>query len=229
MRKSSFVFWTFAGLIPLFFVSCAIFINVGNGDLVSIEKNVSPFEKVNVSSSAEVRFYASPEYKIIITTDSNLIDMVETNVRNNTLNIGTRYGNYSFSKFFVDIYCPAITGVSMSGSGKFTTDETITVSAFESEMSGSGKIEGTIDCETFSGKISGNSDDSNISISGSGNFNGFDFIMKDAVVSITGSGKADVHVTDHLKAIISGSGSINYRGDPGLDSHVTGSGKITKM
>lgn len=227
----------FVSVVSAFFVSCAIFITVGNGDLVTLEKNVSSFQKVHCDGSAEIRFHASTEYRIIITADSNLIDNIETSVGNNTLKIGTKYGNYSFTKFIVDVYCPALTGISMSGSGKFSTCDTITVSTFKSEMSGSGKVEGTIECDTFiaritgSGKINitGNCINSNITSSGSGNFNGFDFIMKDAVIDITGSGKADVHVTDYLKAIISGSGSINYLGDPSIDSHITGSGRITKM
>ena len=224
-------------IIATVLVSCAILINVGNGDLVSIEKNVSLFEKVNCGGSAEVRFHASPDYKIIVTADSNLINNIETVVENKTLSIWAKYENYSFTTIIVDIYCPVLTGISISGSGKFTSDDTITVSSFESEVSGSGKIEGTIDCETFlvkisgSGKIniSGNCNNSNVSISGSGNFNGFDFNVKDAIISITGSGKADVHVSDYLKAIITGSGSINYRGNPVVNSQITGSGKITKM
>jgi len=235
MKRFSIVLMTI--VISAILVSCAFFTDIGNGDLVSVEKNVSLYEKVNVNDSAEVHFHTSTEYKIIVTADSNLIDNVETGVGNKTLSIGTKYGNYCFTKFLVDIYCPALTAISMAGSGKFIADETITVPAFESEISGSGKIEGIIDCETFSAKISGSgkinisgkSNDSNISISGSGIFNGFDFIMKNTVVSITGSGKADVHVTDYLKAIITGSGSVNYRGNPIVNSYITGSGKITKM
>ena len=237
MKNLAVMAMTFSLGISMTFVSCIIFTMVGNGNLESTERSVSSFEKVHVSGCAEVSFHASQEYRIVVTTDSNLIEKVETNVRSNTLNIGTKSGNFSFTKFLVDVYCPTLTGVSISGSGEFKSNDVITVSKFESEISGSGKIEGTIECEKLyagisgSGKIivSGNGRDSNIKIAGSGKFNGTNFIMNDAAINISGSGSANVYVTDNLKARISGSGKINYRGDPKMDSSISGSGVIHKL
>jgi hypothetical protein len=169
-------------LITGIFIICVSCINffptVGNGNLITSEKTVSSFEKINISGSAEVRFHASQEYRTVITVDSNLLEYTEIVTRGNTLNIGTKNGNYSFTKYLVDVYCPIVTGVSVSGSGLFTGNDTIATSTFDSNISGSGKIEGTIKCGNFSAKItgsgkitvSGNGNDSEIDISGSGTF-----------------------------------------------------------
>ncbi|MDR0797013.1 MAG: DUF2807 domain-containing protein [Tannerella sp.] len=219
-------------------VSCTFFLPIkGNGNLVTSEKTVPAFEKISVSSSAEVRFHASQEYRAVVTVDENLDEYVEIVSKNNALNIGTKSGSYSFTKFSVDIYCPILSGVSVSGSGSFKNMDEITVSTFETSVSGSGKIEGTVKCEKFSARISGsgkinvggNSKDADIGISGSGRYNGNDFIVNNATVRISGSGNADVHVTENLKANISGSGGINYRGEPKTDTKVSGSGRIRKL
>ena len=127
--------------ISMICVSCInLFPTVGNGNLITSEKTVSSFEKINISGSAEVRFHASQEYRTVITVDSNLIEYTEIITRGNTLNIGTKNGNYSFTKYLVDVYCPIVTGVSVSGSGLFTCNDTITTSTFDSNISGSGKF-----------------------------------------------------------------------------------------
>ena len=219
-------------------VSCTSFLPIkGNGNLVTSEKTVSEFEKINVSGSAEVRFHASQEYRAVVTVDENLDEYVEIVTKNNVLNIGTKSGSYSFTKFLVDIYCPILTAASVSGSGSFKNMEKITVSTFETAVSGSGKIAAEVECESFSARISGsgnimvtgNSQNADIGISGSGKFSGDEFLIKDATVRISGSGNVDVHVTDNLKANISGSGGITYRGEPKTDTNVSGSGRIKKL
>ena len=209
----------------------------GNGNLVTSEKSFSAFEKINVSNSANVRFYASTEYRVVITVDENLDEYVEIVTKNNVLNIGTKSGSYSFTKFLVEIYCPTLTGISLSGSGNFESVDKITTTTFEVSVSGSGKIEGNIESEKMSSKISGSgriivtgsSKDADVVISGSGKFNGSDFIVNNATIRISGSGSADVHVIDNLKANVSGSGNINYRGEPRTDTNVSGSGRVRKM
>jgi len=237
--RSKKIIWI-AAFIGIFAccVSCTSFLPIkGNGNLVTSEKTVSEFEKVNVSGSAEVRFHASQEYRAVVTVDENLDEYVEIVVKNNVLNIGTKSGSYSFTKFLVDIYCPVLSGVSVSGSGSFKSADQITASTFETSISGSGKIEGTVECDNFSARISGsgnmtvvgNSQNADIGISGSGKFNGNEFIINDATVRISGSGNVDIHVTDNLKANISGSGGVNYRGEPKTDINISGSGRVRNM
>jgi hypothetical protein len=222
-----------------FFTACTTNLQVikGNGNFVTSEKNVSKFEKLNINNSATVRFHVSQEYRVIVTVDENLAEYLEIETRGNSLNIGTKRGSYSFTRFQVDVYCPFISGVTVSGSGNFASMDKITTSTFESSVSGSGKIEGRIECENFSARISGsggiivigNSKNSNISISGSGKFTGTEFAVNNADIRTSGSGSVDIQVSDNLKASVSGSGGINYSGEPKLDTKVSGSGRIRKL
>ncbi|MDH5373214.1 MAG: DUF2807 domain-containing protein, partial [Acidimicrobiia bacterium] len=87
---------------------------------------------------------------------------------------------------------------------------------FEVDISGSGNVtpEGT----------SGHLD---VTISGSGRFDGTDLESATGKVRVSGSGNVVVNVTDELEATISGSGDVKYIGDPNLDSSVSGSGDIS--
>jgi len=253
MKKSSIAAMIFVIGFSVICLSCLIFPIMGNGNLVSTERTVSSFEKISISGSSEVRFHASQAYRVVVTVDSNLSDYVDIYTRNRELIIRTKNGNYSFTKFLVDVYCPVLAGISVSGSGSFTGIDKIITSSFETNISGSGKTEGTIECGNFSAKISGSGEtnynvicnnliadisgsgeititgtgkDSNIKISGSGDFNGIEFKTNSVSAQISGSGNLSIWVLDYLKATISGSGSIRYRGNPRIDYSGSGSGRL---
>jgi hypothetical protein len=232
-----------AGLaIGLLFVSgsygAAIRIK-GNGKSATSEKKVGAFEKINASSSAEVRFHSGSEYRAVVTVDENLLEYVVVETKNNALNLGVKSGNsYTFTKFIIDVYGRELKGVTMSGSGSFGCEDKIAASDFEANVSGSGKITGKIACDNFNSRISGSgkitiegdAKDASVIISGSGDFLGYGFSVKDASVNISGSGKMEISVEENLKAAISGSGGINYRGEPkSVETKVTGSGRVRKM
>jgi hypothetical protein len=211
---------------------------MGNRDVVTSARTVSSFDKIHISGEAGVRFHESQEYRVTVTVDSNLDEYVEVYVSGNVLNIRTRNGYFcSFTKLLVDVYCPVLTGVSVSGSGYFEGTDTIIAPVFASNISGSGKIGGIIDCGYFSAKIAGSgkitvtgySENSNVSISGSGTFYGSTFRVNTAVVNISGSGNAYVYVTNSLRADISGSGVVYYQGNPQVNSKISGSGRVKKI
>ena len=234
------IIWALAVIGICAFYTACILTNqiIGNGDIITSERTVSAFEEVNHRGAGTVYYHASDEYRVTVTIDENLDEFVEIITKDNVLNIGTKSGSYSFTKFVVDVYCPVLTGVSVSGSGNFMSSDRIVSRTFSSTVSGSGSIGGVFECESFYAKISGsgkidvagNSKDADISISGSGKFSGSDFEMENADVRVSGSGNAAVYVTNNLKANISGSGGINYGGEPKtINSNVSGSGNIRKM
>ena len=244
--------------LSVYCVSCVSIVRIkGNSNIINTEETVSEFEKINISGSAEVHFYASDEYRAILTIDENLKEYIIISTKDNTLNIGVESGCYiSPTKFTVDVYCPVLTGVSISGSGIFKNSDTITATTFESKITGSGKMEGDIVCGDYSAKISGsgkingaiecdnysvtisgsgkvtthgNSSNVDISISGSGKFDGNEFYTNNANINISGSGNASLYIEDYLNAVISGSGKVNYGGNPKIDSNIRGSGQIKSM
>jgi hypothetical protein len=231
-------FMAFLIFVSMAFMSCITGNIRGNGDITTDERILPSFEKIESSGSTEVRFHSSAEYRAVVTIDSNLNEYFETTVIGNVLIIRPKSGTgYTFTKNIVDVYCPVISEISISGSGKFEMLDTINVPKFKINISGSGKIYGNIECDDFSARISGsgnmnisgNSEDADIYISGSGDFNGSEFKVNNYFVNISGSGKADIFVEDSLTARTSGSGDISFRGNAKFDFRSSGSGGLTKI
>ncbi len=246
-------------VVCAFIVSCAFIHKKGNGDLETSENVFSPFEKINVSggNNIEVRFYAGDEYKTVLTVDSNLKEYLEIDTQNNTLYIKTKTERvYLFTQCLIEVYCPTLSALSISGSGSFKAADAVIAESFESKISGTGKIEGIFQCGTFvseitgAGKIDGTvecdnftarmSGTGNVTLSGSGNnadiiitgagkVDGSEFSTNTASVSISGTGSVDIAVSDHLNASVNGAGKINYHGDPQIDFRNSGAGKVSKL
>lgn len=106
----------------------------------------------------------------------------------------------------------------VSGSGKVIMTMTIAEDA-DFGISGSGKIEATGTASTVK-----------TSISGSGKVMAANLETNRCEVRISGSGDVQINVKDEIDAVISGSGSVSYRGNPSkVNSHSSGSGSVRKM
>ena len=111
--------------------------------------------------------------------------------------------------------------------------------SFNSDVSGSGKVMLALairDLADFgvsgSGKVmaSGTAQRVKTSISGSGKVLAADLVTNSCDVRISGSGDVEINVKEALDANISGSGSVSYKGNPSkINSHASGSGKVSKM
>jgi hypothetical protein len=203
--------------------------------MVTSERAVSTFEKIQISGGAIVNYHASLEYRVVVTVDSNLEEYTRVYTEGNELKIGTKKRkSYSFTKYIVDVYYPNLSAVSISGSGVFNGIDKINASTFVLAISGSGKANGTFECEDFTARISGTGDvavsdsarEMNVDVSGSGNIAGNEFQTNNAVVKISGSSRIHIWVLDYLKATVSGSGRITYRGNPKIDYTGSGSGRL---
>lgn len=229
----------------------------GNGKIITIEKNLSPFERIHVGGSGELNYHQSQEYRVAVQIDSNLEEHLDISTRDSRLYIGPKQGRALFSptKLIVDVYCPSPSGVAISGSVKFTTMDKISAGDFRLNISGSGKVDGDFECDNFSTRISGSCDinsnivctsfsaeisgsgkiavtgsakNLNVSISGSGEFNANEFQTNNASVNVSGSGLIQLWVMEYLQARMSGSGGIRYRGDPQIDLRSSGSARLEK-
>jgi hypothetical protein len=228
----------FLVFVSMAFMACTTGNIRGNGDITTDERILPSFEKIEVSGSTEVRFHSSTEYRSVVTIDSNLNEYFETTVRNEVLIITYKpLRSYSFTKEIVDVYCPSIAGISISGSGRFAAIDKITTPVFKTNISGSGTLYGTIECNSISTRISGSGEinitgsgqEAEIAISGSGDFNGTEFRINDCAIDISGSGNANVFVENKLDGKISGSGHIRFRGNPKFDFRSSGSGRIERI
>ena len=214
----------------------------GNGKIVTLERSVGEYDGIGVSGWFDVELIDGKEGRLTLKGEENLLEHIVTEVKNGKLSIKVEKGyNLKPSSWddgiLIIVPVESINSISLSGSGDIVGKTTLKASNFNTAMSGSGDI--TLDVEvrsltaSMSGSgditLSGNTADFNATISGSGDIKAYELDADN--VDATVSGSADIKVTAKkmLKARVSGSGDISYRGNPEkVDTKTSGSGDITK-
>lgn len=214
----------------------------GNGNRVTLERTTTDYDEIAVAGWFDVELVAGREGKLTLTGEENLLEYIETEVKNGTLSIRVEKGvnlNPSSWKSGLLITVPveSIRAVSLSGSGDIVGKQPIKASHFEASISGSGDVSLRIEAESVATSLSGSGDitlggravDLKVQVSGSGDVKAYELQADNVDVSVSGS--ADVKVTAHkrLTARVSGSGDVQYQGNPEkVDSKSSGSGDVTK-
>ncbi|MEO9893769.1 head GIN domain-containing protein [Aurantibacter sp.] len=214
----------------------------GNGERTTIERSVGDYDRIGVSGFFDVDLISGREGEITLSGESNLLKHIITEVKNGQLNIKTEKGyNLSPSSWkdgiHITVPVESIDAVALSGSGDIVGKTKIKSSDFKTSMSGSGDITLDIDADNISTAMSG-SGDINLSgrainfdatISGSGDIAAYDLEADNVEATVSGSANIEVTANKKIKARVSGSGDIDYKGNPEkVDTKTSGSGDITK-
>lgn len=207
--------------ISILFIGCSKDRLTASGDKTTDTRYPGEFTGISTSGSTPVQITYGTEFKVELKGSNNLIPYFKTNIINGTLYLG--YENASVQHDDVEAYItlPVIRKVTLSGSGKINIEGDFpAVHELKLSISGSGDI---LVKDPF------DSDESLVSISGSGKVDLLKVNSKEAEVDISGSGNASLKVQNKLEAKISGSGKIYYSGSPEVDADVSGSGKVIKL
>ncbi len=187
----------------------------GSGNAKTESRAVASFSKIDMTGSPEVEVTVGPAASVVLTTDDNLLPIIETTVDGETLKIGSKRSYSTSLGVKVKITVPALHGAAVSGSGNLHVAG-LKTAEMEASITGSGDV-----------ILSGLVDQLHARILGSGNLKAGDLDAKHVHVAVTGSGDAAVHATEQLDASVMGSGNVRYSGRPAdVQRHVTGSGEI---
>jgi hypothetical protein len=203
----------------------------GNGNIITIEKIVPDFESIRNRSKGLVRIYKSDIFRVSVEADENLQKFIKTDVKNNHLTIDiTNRARFIFTTFVVNVYTPSFTNISASGTGKIEIIDKIYVPIVRLSANGTGDVEGVIESGELNASLNGTGDinirgfagRANIRINGTGSFNGYELETRDVDIGINGTGDVIIWATETLVTRNSGTGKIEYRGNP----RITSSGRI---
>ncbi len=185
---------------------CSIGIK-GNGIALTESREVDDFEAVQASGVASVTITVGKPKSVSVTIDANLMEYVETTVKNNLLVISTKQAISTSLGLKVEITVPTLNEASVSGVG----DIKIVDAAGESlklRMSGVGSI-----------KATGTVTNVDVSVSGVGDANLVDLKTENVIVSVSGTGGANVFASKSVDAKVSGIGDIIVFGNPEIRNH----------
>lgn len=244
-----------SGIFALSATACTCNSGLFGGKTVKASRNyvtknikVDNFTGLNLAGSPNVTYTqkaGKPEVEVY--TSDNIVDLLDINVVNNTLNIKFKKGvSVSYNKLEIRVSSETLNNISVAGSGNVELANGLKTDNLKVSVAGSGDIEGSnITCANLTASIAGSGDlklnnvsaagteasvsgsgtailtgtsqEADYRVAGSGDLFASGLQAKRVSASVSGSGDIKCHATDFLKARTSGSGNIGYKGNPELD------------
>ncbi|MDN3642865.1 head GIN domain-containing protein [Lutimonas halocynthiae] len=230
----------FSIFIALFIVSCDDDETyTGEGPIVTEELTLQDFSGIEAIGSMDIIILEGAEQKIEVTGHANIIERVETSVSNGIWKVKLKDGSYKNADLTFNIVIPMLNRASIEGSGDILINDFTSVENVYLGIIGSGNIQ--LDendgCANLVVEIEGSGhvnakeefediESLDVEIIGSGSFDGFPVEADQVIINIVGSADCDVTANIRLKVDIDGSGIVSYKGNPTIDSNISGSGKI---
>ena len=168
----------------------------GSGTITTETINIDSFTGIRVEGVSDVYINYGPEQAVEATGHPNIISRIQTDVVNGVWQVELESGNYGEYELTYYITLPAINRVTSIGTGDVIISDFIDQPEIQ------------------------------ISLEGTGQYQGFELIIEDCTVDILGSGDCEVTVNNSLDVTIEGSGNLYYKGAPTIKQDITGSGSI---
>lgn len=229
----------------LFLLSIAILSSVvvfGQKEMVT--RQLNSFNMVMVSGSIDLVYKPSSTFYVEI--KGNYPEDIISELKDGELIIYHKKGKNWISNewntigrgYEILIYAPSLNGITSAGSGSVTIEEVLKSDNLSVSIAGSGNLVGQINVGNLeianSGssniRLNGNAERVTLKSSGSGNIQCFELVMDECKISKSGSGNAQISVSNSLTASISGSGNLTYKGNPkNISTSAAGIGKIRQQ
>lgn len=191
---------------------------IGSGRIVSESRSLGTFKAISIESVGNVHFRQDSERSVRVEADDNILDRVSTRVENGLLSIGLLPGSYSHVTVDLYVSAPTLEVITISGAGSISCAAPLHLDSLRCLLSGAGSM-----------TLSGSSVRQTILISGAGSVYSNEMVSSICSVTISGTGSAEVNVTQQLDAIVSGVGNVLYSGNPPVvHQQVSGIGNVIR-
>ncbi|MDX2249960.1 MAG: head GIN domain-containing protein [Bacteroidia bacterium] len=206
----------------------------GSGPTVIDTLAVGSFTGINLALSGDVYISKGPVQSVVVHGQENLIEKLKTDVEGGVWKIDFEGCTINNDDFEVHITLPELDFVKISGSGNIISEDTFATTLMGVVINGSGDITLATDAGQMDSEINGSgnlflsgiADTHSTKILGSGNIKAFDLATDETLVTINGSGDAEVSANQLLDVKIGGSGDVLYKGSPQLNVKINGSGTV---
>jgi citrate lyase gamma subunit len=209
----------------------------GHGHVVSKERKTDSFTGLKVSSGIDVYLKQGDNETVTVEADENLHEYILTEVRGGVLNVYSEYNIRDAEKKRVYVTMKDVNSVKTTSAGDVIGETPINSDRLELSASSAGDIKlethsKTINIDISSSgdiSLSGETDMLRADLSSAGDLKAYDLKAREADVSVSSAGDADVNVSERITARASSAGDVNYKGDPKyVDAHSSSAGGIHK-
>lgn len=229
---------------------CAVVISIGllnscdycipaEGPQITKELQLEDFQRLEVNLPANVQIRIAELPAITVTAPKSVFKSLKTPVEGGVLKIeASPCISADEDEIQIELAIMNLKSIVVNGSGSVSMNDSLLVEKLRLKINGSGEMQldkvianqVDFDCNG-SGKavVKGMTEELKVQINGSGNFNGLDLLASETEAKINGSGNAKVHTTDNLSGKILGSGMLRYKGNPQINTNISGSGSVRKI
>jgi len=212
---------------------------IGEGDLQTETRNIADFSGVSASIGGKIYYKIDPVYKVEITAQRNILDVIQATKINGHLLLKVKDGVRikSSEEIIVNISAPTADYFHVSGTGDVMVTGNINATDIDMSISGTGNL--TVSAVSIGNKmkaaisgtgninvLAGSAKNEELKISGTGKLLLEAVAAENAETKISGSGDIRINVSQRLDATISGSGSVYYHGNPLISTDISGSGRV---
>jgi hypothetical protein len=190
----------------------------GSGKLIFQMRIVDSFTGIQATNIARIFVARDSLESLRIEADENIIDLVITSVKDNILRVGLK--DSSYNNVTVNVYASmkSIKLLESRGAADISTTVPIKTDTIICKICGAGTI-----------TLAGTAMYEAAEIAGVGSINNFGLAVLRCSASVSGAGNIEVFVSERLDAMINGTGTITYDGNPPvIHQAISGVGCIKK-
>ncbi|MFV0598434.1 MAG: head GIN domain-containing protein [Bacteroidales bacterium] len=204
-------------------------------------KEVSAFDKVDVSGAIDVIVNVGNKSEVVIEADSAIMPYVVTEVKDRELRIYNKdiigFYNFKNNKILVTITTPSILELESSGACDVTIND-LKTDMFKVSLSGACDLIGSFECNVLDFESSGSSDSKlrgkvkncNIELSGACDIKALDLEVDSLKIEGSGSSNVEITVQNSLDVELSGASELRYKGEPKyIKTDMSGVSNLTKI
>lgn len=204
-------------------------------------KEVSAFDKVDVSGAIDVIVNIGNKSEVVIEADSAIMPYVVTEVKDRELRIYNKdiigFYNFKNNKILVTITTPSILELESSGACDVTIND-LKTDMFKVSLSGACDLIGSFECNVLDFESSGSSDSKlrgkvkncNIELSGASDIKALDLEVDSLKIEGSGSSNVEITVQNSLDVELSGASELRYKGEPKyIKTDMSGVAQLTKV
>ena len=209
----------------------------GNNKVVTKERNAVNFTGVRVSTGIDVFLKQGNNEALSVEADENLQEYILTEVRDGVLHVYTDVNIRKAERKRVYVTMKEVNSVRTSSAGDVIGETPVKCDRLELSASSAGNIKLDVNAREIEVDISssgditltGEADMLEADLSSAGDLNAYDLKVREADISVSSAGNADINVSEKITARASSAGDINYQGNPKfIDAHSSSAGGIHK-
>lgn len=186
----------------------------GNGSIRAEDRSIADISTLSVSGGYKIQ-WSPGKPALNISTDENLLPLIETVVSGSTLKIDSKRNLAPTKGITIILSSASLNDLRLTG-GNYFKGSQITGQNLKLESTGASHI-----------SVEGSVTNLQASLTGASKLDAKSLQTKAVAITLVGASDADVTASDTLKVSITGAGSLTYSGNPkSVEKNVTGAGSI---